>query len=181
GPEIEGEMSVLTGSAPVATMGDYQREITSYTRGKGRLTCNLKGYEPCHNAEEVIQQIGYEPDGDLENPTGSVFCSHGAGFVVNWNEVDEYAHIQTDVGKTVEDEKEAYIPPMPGKTFEEIRLDQEELEEIFTRTYGPIRRDRTSVSTSSRTVTAPSAPKKTKQQEPEKEYLLVDGYNIIFS
>lgn len=183
GPEIEGEMSVLTGVAPVVTMGGYQSEVTAYTRGRGRLSCTLKGYQPCHNAEEVIEAAGYEPDADMENPTGSVFCAHGAGFVVNWDEVDTYAHIQTELGLE-ESEQETIMkmqPAQPYKSFDEIRLDQEELEEIFTRTYGPIRRERNAFQKTSRTVTAPASPRKSKPKEPEKEYLLVDGYNIIFA
>ena len=183
GPEIEGEMSVLTGVAPVVTMGGYQSEVTAYTRGRGRLSCTLKGYQPCHNAEEVIEAAGYEPDADMENPTGSVFCAHGAGFVVNWDEVDTYAHIQTELGLE-ETEQETVLqtqPAQPYKSFDEIRLDQEELEEIFTRTYGPIRRERNAFQKASRTVTAPASPRKSKPKEPEKEYLLVDGYNIIFA
>ena len=183
GPEIEGEMSVLTGVAPVVTMGGYQSEVTAYTRGRGRLSCTLKGYQPCHNAEEVIEAAGYEPDADMENPTGSVFCAHGAGFVVNWDEVDTYAHIQTELGleKTAQETIMKTQPAQPYKSFDEIRLDQEELEEIFTRTYGPIRRERNAFQKASRTVTAPASPRKSKPKEPEKEYLLVDGYNIIFA
>ena len=183
GPEIEGEMSVLTGVAPVVTMGGYQSEVTAYTRGRGRLSCTLKGYQPCHNAEEVIEAAGYEPDADMENPTGSVFCAHGAGFVVNWDEVDTYAHIQTELGLEETDQETIMKtqPAQPYKSFDEIRLDQEELEEIFTRTYGPIRRERNAFQKTSRTVTAPASPRKSKTKEPEKEYLLVDGYNIIFA
>lgn len=183
GPEIEGEMSVLTGVAPVVTMGGYQSEVTAYTRGRGRLCCTLKGYQPCHNAEEVIEAAGYEPDADMENPTGSVFCAHGAGFVVKWDEVDTYAHIQTELGLEESDQETILHtqPAQPYKSFDEIRLDQEELEEIFTRTYGPIRRERNAFQKTSRTVTAPASPRKSKPKEPEKEYLLVDGYNIIFA
>ena len=183
GPEIEGEMSVLTGVAPVVNMGGYQSEVTAYTRGRGRLSCTLKGYQPCHNAEEVIEAAGYEPDADMENPTGSVFCAHGAGFVVNWDEVDTYAHIQTELGLEETDQETIMKtqPAQPYKSFDEIRLDQEELEEIFTRTYGPIRRERNAFQKTSRTVTAPASPRKSKPKEPEKEYLLVDGYNIIFA
>nr|WP_317363314.1 translation factor GTPase family protein [uncultured Blautia sp.] len=183
GPEVEGEMSVLTGVVPVVTMGGYQSEVTAYTRGRGKLFCTLKGYQPCHNAEEVIEAAGYEPDADMENPTGSVFCAHGAGFVVNWDEVDTYAHIQTELGLE-ETEQETILhtqPAQPYKSFDEIRLDQEELEEIFTRTYGPIRRERNAFQKTSRTVTAPASSRKSKPKEPEKEYLLVDGYNIIFA
>lgn len=94
-PKTEGEMTVLTGSAPVVTMRDYQKEVISYTSGRGRLSCTLKGYYPCHNQEEVVEAVGYDPEADLENPTGSVFCAHGAGFVVNWDQVEEYMHVES--------------------------------------------------------------------------------------
>lgn len=93
-PETTGDRSILNGSAPVACMRDYQREVNAYTRGMGRVSCVVKGYEPCHNAEEVIAKMQYDPEGDTANPTGSVFCAHGAGFVVNWDEVSEYAHVE---------------------------------------------------------------------------------------
>ena len=98
-PKTEGEICVLTGEAPVVTMRGYQREVISYTRGTGRLFCSLKGYEPCHNTEEVLAEMNYNSENDLENPTGSVFCSHGAGFHVSWDKVDEYAHIDTGWAK----------------------------------------------------------------------------------
>ena len=94
-PKTEGEMTVLTGSAPVVTMRDYQKEVISYTSGRGRLSCTLKGYYPCHNQEEVVEAVGYDPEADLENPTGSVFCAHGAGFVVNWDQVEDYMHVES--------------------------------------------------------------------------------------
>ena len=94
GPEQEGDMAVLTGSAPVSAMRDYQREVTAYTRGCGRLFCSLKGYEPCREPEKVIEAAGYDPEGDMENPTGSVFCAHGAGFVVPWDQVEDYMHLE---------------------------------------------------------------------------------------
>jgi Predicted RNA-binding protein containing a PIN domain len=94
-PEIDGEMSILNGYAPVSAMRGYQMEVTSYTRGKGRLFCTLRGYEPCHNAEEVIQAIGYDSERDPGNPTGSVFCAHGVGFLVEWDKVEDYMHLES--------------------------------------------------------------------------------------
>ena len=94
-PRMEGEYAILNGSAPAAAMRGYQSEVNAYTRGLGRLSCSLKGYEPCHNAEQVIEQFGYYPDADLENPASSVFCAHGAGFVVPWDQVPEYAHLES--------------------------------------------------------------------------------------
>ena len=103
-PDIQGEYAFLTGTAPVSEMRDYQREVTAYTRGRGHLSFVLKGYEPCHNSQEIIEAAAYDPEGDLENPTGSVFCSHGAGFNVPWDQVEEYAHIDTGFGKEEEPE-----------------------------------------------------------------------------
>jgi translation elongation factor EF-G len=91
-PETEGDMSILKGTAPVVNMRNYQMEVIAYTKGCGRLFCTLKGYEPCHNSEEVIAQIGYDSESDIDNPTCSVFCDHGAGFVVPWDEVDAHMH-----------------------------------------------------------------------------------------
>lgn len=105
GPETEGELSVITGSAPVAKMRDYQSQVVSYTRGRGHLTCTLKGYEPCQDQEQIAQEIGYDSERDLENPTGSVFCAHGAGFVVPWYEVEEYMHLE---GARIQDWDDAY-------------------------------------------------------------------------
>ena len=105
-PEMEGEMAILKGTAPVVTMRDYQTEVVSYTKGHGRLFLQLKGYEPCHNTEEVIETIGYDAEADLENPTGSVFCSHGAGYHVSWDEVDAHMHTESPLKK--KEEKSMY-------------------------------------------------------------------------
>ena len=105
GPETEGELAVITGSAPVAKMRDYQSQVISYTRGKGHLSCTLKGYEPCQDQEQIAQEIGYDSERDLDNPTGSVFCAHGAGFVVPWYEVEEYMHLD---GAEIQDWDDAY-------------------------------------------------------------------------
>lgn len=178
-PESEGEMAVLTGTAPVSEMGGYQAEVTSYTRGRGRLSCTLKGYEPCHNSEEVIDTLAYDPEADTENPTGSVFCAHGAGFVVSWDKVEEYAHIDTGLELEKEEPKEEYHVPA-GKSFSQMRLDEKELEEIFARTYGPVKRERNAFAKTLRAASYDSGSRG-KKKEPEKEYLLVDGYNIIFA
>lgn len=195
--EIEGENAVLKGTAPVVTMRGYQTELISYTRGKGRMTCSVSSYQPCHNAEEVIEARGYDPEGDLENPTGSVFCAHGAGFVVDWDLVPEYAHLDTsgvigqkkndDDQDIVENEYEPRtdVPAGPTSCYDcsNLTITNDELEEIFTRTYGPIKREKSGWKKSrridyseSRELTAPA-----KKQEVRDEYLLVDGYNIIFS
>ena len=180
-PVTDGDMTVMKGTAPVAAMRDYQTEVTSYSRGRGRLFCSLRGYEPCHNAQEIIDTIGYDSEKDAENPTGSVFCSHGAGFVVSWDQVEEYAHLDSglnlDKGReeTEMRQEPAYRSMDPGWA------DPEELEAIFERTYGPIKRERNRFN-------RPESPPRVRnyQYKPSKpanaeEYLLVDGYNIIFA
>lgn len=171
-PKMELDMAVLNGTAPVVTMRDYQREMIAYTKGCGRLFCSLKGYEPCHNAEEVIASCGYDSEADTEDPTGSVFCSHGAGFYVKWDEVEEYMHTQRrEKPKVRGGEASSYeLPPV---------IDEEELKKIFERTYGPMKRERNVFA--KRVQASETAPKRPKKQTNEKEYLLVDGYNIIFA
>jgi len=180
-------MAVLEGVAPVSEMQDYQREVTSYTRGRGRLSCIFKGYGECHNAQEVIETIGYDPERDLENPTGSVFCSHGAGFTVPWNQVFEYMHIESHLKKRAAKEREeeerlraaeSKKKQMAARTLVNTTYnaaEEKELEEIFIRTYGKIER-RTSSTESYYT---PEEKKRQKKEEKMTEYLLVDGYNII--
>ena len=196
-PKTEGEMTVLTGSAPVVTMRDYQKEVISYTSGRGRLSCTLKGYYPCHNQEEVVEAVGYDPEADLENPTGSVFCAHGAGFVVNWDQVEDYMHVESGwnaPGQETKPEK-----PVTAKNWKEENekylATEKELEEIFERTYGPIRKlgeeppAGRSVKGWKKSRRDPlegygkssSDYKQKKTPDGEKEYLLVDGYNIIFA
>ena len=197
-PKTEGEMTVLTGSAPVVTMRDYQKEVISYTSGRGRLSCTLKGYYPCHNQEEIVEAVGYDPEADLANPTGSVFCAHGAGFVVNWDQVEDYMHVESGwnapAGQETEPEK-----PVTAKNWKEENekylATEKELEEIFERTYGPIRKlgeeppAGRSVKGWKKSRRDPlegygkstSDYKQKKTPDGEKEYLLVDGYNIIFA
>lgn len=197
-PKTEGEMTVLTGSAPVVTMRDYQKEVISYTSGRGRLSCTLKGYYPCHNQEEVVEAVGYDPEAVLENPTGSVFCAHGAGFVVNWDQVEDYMHVESGwnapAGQETKPEK-----PVTAKNWKEENekylATEKELEEIFERTYGPIRKlgeeppAGRSVKGWKKSRRDPlegygkssSDYKQKKTPDGEKEYLLVDGYNIIFA
>ena len=242
-PEQDGSMALLTGTAPVSTMRNYQRDVISYTKGRGRLTLSLSGYEPCHNAEEVIAASGYDFDSDLQDPAGSVFCSHGAGFVVPWNEVKQYMHVESPLAKQLAKEqqerelKEAderlkamaadvaagKIPSGAAGGYKSSSdgsagsggsgnginsgtsangtadsssgsrgnggsslsfYDDKELQAIFTRTYGEPKRKLVS-DYDSRTViraknASPVNPVKEKE-EPEDEYLLVDGYNIIFA
>ena len=197
-PKTEGEMTVLTGSAPVVTMRDYQKEVISYTSGRGRLSCTLKGYYPCHNQEEIVETVGYDPEADLENPTGSVFCAHGAGFVVNWDQVEDYMHVESGwnapAGQETKPEK-AVTAKNWKEENEKYWATEKELEEIFERTYGPIRKlgeeppAGRSVKGWKKSRRDPlegygkstSDYKQKKTPDGEKEYLLVDGYNIIFA
>lgn len=182
------EYSVLTGFAPVSLMRDYQKEVMSYTSGKGRLFCTLKGYMPCHNAEEVIEAMAYDSESDLENPTGSVFCAHGAGFIVPWNEVETYMHIelQNPVEKQQEEIKIPRRTPKEAEAYlKEGVQNEEELRAIFERTYGTVKRERQGWERVSKRNPNPQSGtesvKREKKREPLKEYLLVDGYNIIFA
>lgn len=179
-PEQEEEMSILKGSVSVAQMRDYQKQVLAYTGGKGRLFCSLKGYEPCKNQEEIVESINYDSERDLENPTGSVFCTHGAGFVVPWNQVEDYMHLGYAVEPQEEQTEEMpYIPPVSryAGSYEE----EKELQEIFERTFGAVKQERrTPGKRVIRTSDFYSGPSRSVKKTGE-EYLLVDGYNIIFA
>ena len=208
-PVTDGENSALTGSVPVASVGDYGREVAAYTKGHGRLSCTLKGYEPCHNTEEVLAAREYDPEADVVNPTGSVFCAHGAGFQVPWDQVPEYAHVESgwvpksdetaetdaDHGQTEnfqpQNKRKNGMLRQTGGGVERV-ISQEEIEEIFRQTYGKkaedphrFRRYHTSSGNhssygGSAGTEAGSYNKAVPAEKPE-EYLLVDGYNIIFA
>lgn len=233
-PEIEGEMSILTGTAPVATMQEYQQDVTAYTRGQGKLSCTLQGYEPCHNEDEVLAASTYDPELDMVNPASSVFCAHGAGYIVDWYDVYDMMHVKEDLGFALAGMEDVLrnITSEPTEADEDNRkrmarerqdagapvYDEKELEDIFVRTYGSNSRENAaynkagfnrhnkSVSEAdwyvkkaaehgkSKTVGAqtPSVGSKTadtgiarpgayRKQKGEKEYLLVDGYNVIFA
>lgn len=191
GPEAEDKQGMvrLTGTAPASEMRDYQREVWAYTKGRGRITFTLKGYEPCHNAEEVIEQIGYDSEGDVDNPTGSVFCAHGAGFLVKWDEVPEYMHIKEDFLSEESDETSEEEQTITGNahlgnsSYSSGYGDDPELLAIMEREFGSKQKERDRYSGyRKQTVSAPM-PRKTviKDTEPKKEYLLVDGYNVIFA
>lgn len=184
-PGMDGGTAVLTGIVPVATMRGYQREFISYTGGQGRMFCSLRGYEPCHDQEAVIAAAGYDSEADMENPTGSVFCAHGAGFVVKWDQVEEYMHMESTL-KTDAPEQDlfVYIPPASGSSSR-IELTQAELDAIYRRTPDPVKR-----RTQSAPVTVKAPEKKLtdgkwegrqKNKKSRETYLLVDGYNIIFA
>lgn len=180
-PETDGDMTVLKGSAPVAAMRDYQTQVISYTRGQGKLFCSLKGYAPCQNQEEIAEAIGYDSEHDLENPTGSVFCAHGAGFVVPWYQVEEYMHVESTVDfedEEPEEEPQVYRPP--SSAYVGSYEDEKELQAIFERTFGPVKRDR--AASYKQVYHAPSGKSHySPARKRREEYLLVDGYNIIFA
>ena len=233
-PEIEGEMSILTGTAPVATMQGYQQDVTAYTRGQGKLSCTLQGYEPCHNEDEVLAASTYDPELDMANPASSVFCAHGAGYIVDWYDVYDMMHVKEDPGFALAGMEDVLrnITSEPTEADEDNRkrmarerqgagapvYDEKELEDIFVRTYGSNSRENAaynkagfnrynkSVSEAdwyvkkaaghgkSKTAgaQAPAVGSKTadtgiarpgayRKQKGEKEYLLVDGYNVIFA
>ncbi|AEV70408.1 translation factor GTPase family protein [Acetivibrio clariflavus] len=178
--KINGETAVLVGSAPVVTMRNYQKEVAAYTKGFGRLFCTLKGYEPCHNAQEVIERIGYDSERDVENPTGSIFCAQGAGFFVSWDKVKEYMHVESYLkreanGEEVEQSRAVYR--------EEGTISLEEIEHIMNRTFyanqgkkTAWKRRKTDLESYYKTVRQAGV-----QREAKEEYLLVDGYNIIYA
>ena len=233
-PEIEGEMSILTGTAPVATMQEYQQDVTAYTRGQGKLSCTLQGYEPCHNEDEVLAASTYDPELDMANPASSVFCAHGAGYIVDWYDVYDMMHVKEDPGFALAGMEDVLrnITSEPTEADEDNRkrmarerqdagvpvYDEKELEDIFVRTYGSNSRENAAYNKAgfnrynkgvseadwyvkkaaghgkSKTVGAQtlSAGSKTadtgiarpgayRKQKGEKEYLLVDGYNVIFA
>ena len=188
GPELEGEMAVLTGTAPVSAMRGYPREVTAYSRGRGRISVALSGYESCHNGEEIAALSGYDPDGDMENPTGSVFCAHGAGFVVDWDQVEDYMHLESAWGNGGEKTEPEGLPVTESIRRQraaeaETYASEEELKAIFERTYGPVKKERGSFEKRVRRSSADSvsAYRPIKKEMPQEQYLLVDGYNIIFS
>ena len=178
-PESGEETAVLTGFAPVSTMRSYPMEVVSYTRGRGHLSLTLDGYRPCHNAQEVIAAIGYEPEHDLDNPADSVFCAHGAGFVVPWDQVRSHMHVDSGWGKSTRPEQEAAVPQRRAMAYRATLEEDAELLKIFERTYGPIKRDPLAAF---RPVQKRERPDfAVEQWEIAPEYLLVDGYNIIFA
>ena len=179
-PESGEETAVLTGFAPVAAMRSYPMEVVSYTRGRGRLTLTPDGCRPCHNAAEIIEAVGYEPEHDLDNPADSVFCAHGAGFVVPWDQVRSHMHVDSGWGKAVRPEPEVQTVPQRRAMAYRATLEEDaELLKIFERTYGPIKRDPLAAFRPTQKRERPDFD--AQQWEILPEYLLVDGYNIIFA
>ena len=200
--ERVGGVAVLTGMAPVVTIQDYQKEVTAYTRGHGRLSLSLKGYVPCHNAEEVIAKRHYDPESDLKNPTGSVFCAHGAGFVVPWNQVKDYMHLescfagdrecvmQTAFEEELERRKQAAVKRQENAGERgEMFIGTDEIDAIIGRTARSNSRSEFSGKREgwqrekkAGGNTAKASETRIYKGQPKKEkYLLVDGYNVIFA
>jgi small GTP-binding protein len=176
-PETEGETAVLRGSVPAATSGDYRRDVLAYTAGRGSFTCVFRGYEPCHNADEVAAASGYDPDSDVENTADSVFCAHGAGFVVRWDAVYSHMHLPAEKDRKALEPAAADLLRDRAAAYCDSLARDKELLAIFERTYGPVKYDL-------RRALAPSgeaAFRRAKAAPDLREYLLVDGYNIIFA
>ena len=182
-PELDGEMSLLTGSAPVSGLRGYWREVSAYTRGRGRLFCRVNGYRPCREQEKVVEAIGYQPERDLANSADSVFCDHGAGYVVPWDQVKSYAHV--DSGLNLDDREEEDIPQIPagGRMRREgPSLEQDkELKAIFERTYGKVETKAFEPTKKPARTSLDEGKYTIRTQKSGPEYLLVDGYNIIFA
>lgn len=187
--QTNGEMAVLVGNAPVSAMRNYQQEVTAYTKGLGRLFCSLKGYGTCANAEEIIERVGYDSESDVCNPTGSVFCAQGAGFLVNWDEVKDYMHVESSLPK--EDKPEVKKAHGLVSHTEERQISLEEIDQIINKTFyanqGKKSVWKRRIATADKQFE--SAPQRQyepiaytgTQNETKEAYLLVDGYNIIFA
>ena len=185
-PQTKGELSLIQGTAPVVTMNGYQSEVNAYARGRGRLTCRFQCYAPCHNEEEIIETYGYDSERDLENPTGSVFCAHGAGYTVHWQDVESYAHVENGWKNpdTITQKEDSNQSVAEQRAYQDKYISQEEIEEIFERTYGNRAKDKNPWNRQMKPKISAPAREVTyhpKKKEPIKEYLLVDGYNIIFA
>ena len=183
-PESAGELSVLTGAAPVAGLRDYGQEVAAYTKGLGRLSCSLKGYFPCHDQQAVVEAMGYDPERDADNPTGSVFCAHGAGYNVPWDQVKEMAHVSSGLSLDAPEEEEpaASLPSAPRPASAGLSLEQDkELMAIFERTYGKVERTAFRPQPKPARTSLDEGKYNIQAQARGPEYLLVDGYNIIFA
>ena len=174
GPSDSVDSLLLTGTAPVSEMQDYQRELLSYTKGRGKLTCRFEGYFPCHNTAKVIESIGYDALRDADNPADSVFCAHGAGINVKWDKVREFMHV--DSGLRVADGEVVESSSPKVRTSRSLDLDERALEEIMAREFGPIKRPVYSAVTRGE-----KKEKDARRREVRKDYLIVDGYNVIFA
>lgn len=185
GPYQEGEAQVLRGIAPVACMANYQKEVTAYTKGLGKVTIQFAGYYPCHNTEEVVTQTGYDPERDLSHPADSVFCAHGAGFIVPWNEVPDHMHVEGRLLKKKEQQEEAPSGKKTKNYDPDHWIDIEEIDAILARTYHANKHEKGATKqwrTTKKVISGDNAPHYAPVKAVSKEeYLLVDGYNIIFA
>lgn len=184
-PVLEEELAVLSGSVPVAAMKDYQITVNSYTKGKGTLFCTLKGYGSCHNSEEVLEQIQYHPDEDTENPSSSVFCSHGAGFIVPWNQVTDYMHVECQITEKESSLAEELLAESAENEMRrrkaeiaDFSIDEEQIEKIMNRTFRANERASKHYYRKSKPKTAVDYVGQEKPRFQQK-YLIVDGYNIV--
>ena len=171
-PDSYGETVTITGTAPVALMSNYHTEVAAYSHGKGKLSCALAGYAPCHNSRQVIEEIGYDPEQDVENTPHSVFCAHGAGFTVKWNEVPEYMHLSSGL----QQDKTPDAPVQPVVRTRNLDIDDKELEAIMRREFGEIKRPQYSSGRQ-----AMQAERMQREPITKKDYIIVDGYNLIFA
>lgn len=179
-PIIENERAVLTGKAPVSLMQDYQIEMNAYTKGQGILNCSLAGYGPCHNEEEILEQFHYNPDNDMRNPTGSVFCAHGAGFIVPWDQVKDYMHVDSVLQpqrKSFQQEVDSEIAARKAHLFEGV-IDEEQIEEIIQNSSHKNQR-KTKHYQKKRNSVSDHAYKGTAKPKYQTKYMIVDGYNIL--
>ena len=185
GPYQEGDAQVLRGIAPVACMANYQKEVTAYTKGLGKVTIQFAGYYPCHNTEEVVAQTGYDPERDLSHPADSVFCAHGAGFIVPWNEVPDHMHVEGRLLKKKEQQEEAPSGKKTKNYDPDHWIDIEEIDAILARTYHANKHEKGATKqwrTTKKVISGDNAPRYAPVKAVSKEeYLLVDGYNIIFA
>lgn len=178
-PQTEADRTILTGMAPVSTMRDYQKEVHAYTRGNGTLQCTLKGYTPCHNTEEVLVATGYDSERDTLHPTGSVFCAHGAGFLVPWYEVKEYMHLPSIMQEKPSDSSEEKQTAYRVSKETDAWIDTEEVDRIIAQSVGANKKQKTLPK--KKVPEYYKSTSKPKKQEVREEYLLVDGYNVIFA
>lgn len=182
--QTEHGVSILTGQAPVVLIQNYQKEVVAYTKGYGKLYLDFAGYETCHNAEEVIEAVGYDSEHDLDNPTGSVFCAHGAGFPVSWDEVENYMHLESVLSPNQNETNPESLAAFNSNQQEEW-IDTDEIDEILARTFYSNRRDKSSTvkgRPAKRWVSSNAPVTRTyKSSVALEEYLLVDGYNVIFA
>lgn len=180
--QTAGETAVLTGDVPVVNMRDYHKEVLSYTKGTGHLSCTFRGYKPCHNAKQVISAAGYDSERDIENPTGSVFCSHGTGFIVPWNQVKEYMHIEYQI---TAQKSQILIDELQDRRnfISQEWIDDDEVDSIFSKTFyankGHESGARWKKTVKKPVISTPALKKSWKKAEEKDSYLLVDGYNII--